>query len=780
RLHFWSLVENITGQREVEDAMRQALTAAEGASAAKSDFLANMSHEIRTPMNAILGMLQLLQRSGLQPRQRDYADKADTAARALLGLINDILDFSKIEAGRQVLDPHPFELQPLLHELSVLVSAGVAEKDIEVVFDVDPALPARLVGDAMRLKQVLINLTGNAIKFTAFGEVVVCLRQVADDGERVTIGIEVRDTGIGIAPEHLERIFEGFSQAEASTTRRFGGTGLGLAISRRLVQLMGGELQVDSERGRGSRFHFEVPFEHDATALAAPPDAAEAALLAATPGLRVLVVDDNRTARESLAALGHALGWTVESVDSGPRALARLEGAAVAAEHFDVVFLDWRMPGIDGWETAQRIRERGLHGAARLLAMVTAQGRELLERRAESEPSPLDGYLVKPITASVLAASVHGAPRASSEPVPLTGPAEARAHTVRSGRLDGLRVLVVEDNPVNQLVVRDLLTGEGASVEIADGGHAALRALVGEAHRFDVVLMDIQMPGMDGYTATRQIRGRLGIARLPIIAMTANVQPSDRDAALAAGMNDHIGKPFDLDTLIALLQRWTGRAPASAAAPPATPAPAAVEAPPRPAAESPVFEPDAAIARFGGKVATFRAALDRFDSDVAARLDAYGKALAGGAHDVAARELHTLKGVSATIGGTRLARSAAEIEHEAPQPSGGLVVLARVKRLRAEVHALREAIDAWRERHAAAAGPPAPASLDPARLQSLAALLADSNLRALSLWGELEAAVAAADPAIARAIGEAIGRMDFDAARSALGPMLDQRDASTR
>ncbi|MBC7732145.1 MAG: PAS domain S-box protein, partial [Bacteriovorax sp.] len=340
---------DVTAQRGSEDALREAKLLAESANVAKSAFLANMSHEIRTPMNAILGMLALLRKTEMTARQADYAGKTEGAARSLLGLLNDILDFSKVEAGKMTLDPEPFRVERLMSDLAVILSASVGTKNLEVLFDIEASVPPLVVGDAMRLQQVLINLGGNAVKFTAQGEVVISIAVRGLSADQVRLEFAVRDTGIGIAPENQARIFAGFTQAEASTTRRFGGTGLGLAISQRLVALMGGELRLDSAIGQGTRFHFciDLPVAAEGDVRVAPPNA-----------LRVLIVDDNPTAREVLARGARSLGWTVEVAAGGEQALACVRDEARAGRRFDAVFADWRMPGLDGWETLRRIRDQ--------------------------------------------------------------------------------------------------------------------------------------------------------------------------------------------------------------------------------------------------------------------------------------------------------------------------------------------------------------------------------------------------------------------------------------
>ena len=536
---------------DISDLVR-ATEAAEAASRSKSQFLANMSHEIRTPMNAILGMLKLLQSTELTPLQSDYRQKTEGAALSLLGLLNDILDFSKVEAGKMTLDPRPFRLDKLLRDLAVILSSNVDGKDIEILFDIDPRVAHRLVGDDMRLQQVLINLGGNAIKFTTHGEVVLRVREVLRSATDTVLEFAVSDSGIGIAPEHQAHIFSGFSQAEASTTRRFGGTGLGLAISTRLVALMGGELGLESTPGQGSTFAFQVRLQLDSQDESpALPAAAQA-----PKGLHVLVVDDNALARELMAAMVRSLGWQVELAESGSQALACVEQAGTRGQPFDLLFVDWQMPGMDGWETTQRLRERtAAQKPAPLLIMVTAHGRGMLSERSAQEQALLNGFLVKPVTASMVRDMVVEARAAHAVAVTGTSPAPAVA-PVKPKRLAGLRLLVVEDNKINQMVARGLLLQEGAQVTLADNGQLGVDALSRTPADFDAVLMDLQMPVLDGYAATRAIREDLRLRQLPIIAMTANAMASDREACLAAGMNDHVGKPFEINHLVATLRSY--------------------------------------------------------------------------------------------------------------------------------------------------------------------------------------------------------------------------------
>ena len=618
----------------------RAAEAAEAASQAKSQFLANMSHEIRTPMNAILGMLALLQRTGLTARQLDYASKSEGAARSLLGLLNDILDFSKVEAGKLTLDPEPFDVDHLFRELAVVLSASVGDKEIEVLFDIDPAVPPRLIGDALRLRQILVNLAGNAIKFTQHGQVVVSLRCTRSGAGRVAVAIAVRDTGIGIAPENHGRIFQGFTQAEASTTRRFGGTGLGLVICQRLVALMGGELVLQSALGEGTCFSFSIDLD-------VPVSVADTVVAdeAAKP-LEVLIVDDNELARDTLSSMSRANGWTVQTASSGEAALALCARTAQAGRRFDAVFMDWHMPGLDGWEAARRIRASSLQDPRTLLIMVTAHGRELNENKDVLEIGLLDGYLLKPVTGSMLADALKVA-RSDLQAVP-SAPRAASGHTLR-----GLNILLVEDNETNQQVACELLADEGARVSVAANGKIAVDTLAADSGAFDIVLMDLQMPVMDGFAATRCIRDDLRLTQLPVIAMTANAMSSDREACLQAGMNDHVGKPFDLAQLIAVIRLHArGIAAARAGDATTTPPRARTALPPAAlrAAQDQGVELEPAVQRLGGSHKAYTRFLERFIDDHPHQLASLQAALAEQDFKTGARVAHTLKGLAATLG----------------------------------------------------------------------------------------------------------------------------------
>ncbi|MBC3955851.1 PAS domain S-box protein [Pseudomonas triticifolii] len=630
-----------TERKEVEAELLGAIERAEQASQVKGQFLANMSHEIRTPMNGVLGMLELLRKGGLDRRQDDYARKAQTAAQSLLGLLNDILDFSKMDADKLELDQHPFSVETLMRDLAVIVSGNLAGKDVELLFDIPAHLPSVLIGDQLRLQQILINLTGNAIKFTHEGHVAVQLTELARTDEQVILRISVTDTGIGISPAQISGIFDEFTQAETSTTRRFGGTGLGLAISKRLVQMMGGELKIRSELGHGSTFWFDIAFAIDDTA---PLTSIQ---ISTQSCRRVLVVDDNVLSGQILVKTLEAFGWDVVFTNEGSAAVQLVNQSIQLGMPFDAVIMDWRMPEMDGVTAASLIKNSPDNPSPPVIVMLTAFGREELADAVKDQDAPFEDFLTKPITPQQLYSSIQ---YSLGGPVP-SDVFHAAQTTAR--QLEGLRVLVVEDNALNRQVISELLSAEGAEVALADCGLLGVELATREKGEFDVVIMDVQMPDIDGMEATRRIRSHGQFASLPIVAMTANASRADRDACLASGMNEHLGKPIDMAEVIPVLQKLTGREMGSLFK----------EVDSQSLDRKNFIEPIAKILqRLGGRLDIYALALNTFGGECERLLGELQKH----AETLEARRiadtLHAIRGVAATVGATALAKQVGEWE----------------------------------------------------------------------------------------------------------------------
>jgi PAS domain S-box-containing protein len=638
---------DITEQRELEQTLRLAKQAADAASAAKSAFLANMSHEIRTPMNAVLGMLQLIQHSDMSRQQADYVTKAEIAAKSLLGLLNDILDFSKIDAGKLELDLHPFQLETLMRELAVMLAANVHSQHLEVIFDLDPAIPYLIEGDELRLRQVLLNLAGNAIKFTSEGHVIVGVQCNECTANQVNLTISITDSGIGISPEQSSKIFQGFVQAESSTSRRFGGTGLGLAITKSLVELMGGELSLSSHVGEGSRFWFELTFN----IVEVKNNDLDIDLL----GKNILIVDDSKMSRKILSKTLMAHGAYVNEAHNSKQAINLIEQSLNASSHYDVIIMDWRMPDMNGLETANHIQAMFPTGKAPAIIMLTAYGAEVMEQTKQYRQQPFVSMLTKPVTANLMLEAVYRAINGLVQPV--------QPRKITHLVLKSVRVLVVEDNQLNRQVIDELLRLQGAVVTLAKDGIEGVDWVTKSNNQFDIVIMDMQMPVMDGLEATRLIRADGRFNDLPILAMTANASLADKTLCLEAGMDDHIGKPIDMTLLLPCMLSLLGQDNSAYYHSTVNNSPIALPEVIDDGDDEAIIEnSDSILRRFGGELAFFIDVKHHFASEMAEQLSLLTQAFALQDNNAISSIAHTIKGTSSNIGAKRLAAFAAKLE----------------------------------------------------------------------------------------------------------------------
>ncbi|MDK2123119.1 response regulator [Parachitinimonas caeni] len=768
--------QDITERKRVERELIAAKEASEAATRAKSEFLANMSHEIRTPLTAVLGYTHLALDTPLNPQQQSLLLKVQAGAKTLLGVINDILDFSKVEAGKLDIEHIEFDLRNVLDNLGSITAVQAESKGLELLFSIDSNVPGSLCGDPLRLGQILLNLVNNAIKFTERGEVTVtvavAIAPCAED--QVPVRFSVRDTGIGMNETQLGRLFQSFSQADTSTTRRYGGTGLGLAISRQLVELMGGKINVRSTPGQGSEFSFVLPLGRGSE------QPRPAISVAALRGMKVLVVDDNAAARAVLGSMLASWSMEVRHASSGMEALGVL-GDEAAPEHFDLVLVDWRMPGMDGLETARRIFDctrKDSHPPE--IVMVTGYSQD--EVASKAREVGIVGVLPKPLERSQVFNAIIDVVAQSPERQQAQGELQAKAR--EPSPLRGLTLLLAEDNDVLRDFGQSLLTSMGARLHVASNGAEAVKLALDASLQIDLALMDVQMPEMDGMQATREIRRYRTPEQFPIIAMTAHALDVERQRCLSAGMNDHLSKPIDppklVQTILAWVRKPAAEQPSPEPAPAALPVAETVSAPPDVAPglpDLPGFDVAEALDRLGDKPELLKRLLLRLRDNYADSVSRLRSLLAEGQPEEAERLAHTLKGMAGTLSANQVFSAARVLELKLKSGEAADDELQQLDdALKSAMQSL-SALDAPASTTVPAQA--GPAAMVQSGLRELDGLLQSHSLRARKAFIELAPALTSHDATAAQTIGQLIEALDFQAASEQVRAVLQAMESAT-
>jgi signal transduction histidine kinase/DNA-binding response OmpR family regulator/HPt (histidine-containing phosphotransfer) domain-containing protein len=791
------MIEDISIRKQQEVELKIARDKAQEAAQTKSDFLANMSHEIRTPMNAIIGLSNLVQKTELNPRQRDYVQKIHQSGKHLLGIINDILDFSKIEAGKLTVEKIDFSLQSVLDNVLTLVAEKAHAKGLELIFNIAADVPQRLVGDALRLSQILINYANNSVKFTDKGQIEIVLRIDERKDDELQLYCAVRDTGIGLTPDQIKLMFQSFQQADSSTTRKYGGTGLGLSIAKKLAELMNGTVGVESVAGEGSTFWFTgwLGVSHQAPHYRNPVHNLRAK--------RILVIDDNEAASIVLVDLLEHMGLEVMAAASGEAALECIQQQAVVGKPFELLLIDWQLSGIDGVETARRIKELNIPLAH--MVMVTGYDTDSLLPLAAA--IGINQVLLKPVNPAKLAEALMSFYANDAQPHSLGLEPQGKSLLELVSSIAGSNILLVEDNEINQLVATELLAEGNVTVEVANNGKEALDMILARPTHWDVVLMDMQMPVMDGVTATIEVRKTISAEQLPIVAMTANAMVQDKEKCMAAGMQDFVTKPIDPDILwetllrvirpkakiqetivltkvsqigsnatvsssavvVANLNATNAAASVLAKATVATPS---VLTPVVPVVIEQFVLPtgiqglDSALGlrRVSGKIVLYETILRKYIAGQATVVDELRAAVENQDFELAKRLAHTTKGVSGNIGATEVQDIAAEIEAGLGEGVDAVVILDQLTVLHSALAPLLQSLAACLPQDAKTVA----VTIDREKLAELRAQLTDflkaDDSQAADLFEEHASLFKAAWPEQFKSLETDLKNFDFDQA----------------